>query len=75
MNDPSIVNDFLAETFSKQLKMDLLTMENTPALLAHCLSLINGKYESHTLNGVKAYSHIFNAFRDVKISFVITHHF
>ena len=66
MNDLSIVNDFIGETFAANVKLDLLTMENAPAVLAHCLALVNSKYEAHNYTGIKAYGNIFNVFRDVR---------
>eukprot|EP00347_Sterkiella_histriomuscorum_P018687 403344559 len=68
MNDLSIVNDFMSETLAQNQKLDLLTMENTPAILAHCLRLINSKYESHTFTGIQAYNNIFKIFQDVKFN-------
>ena len=64
LKDLSVVNDFMSETFAQNQRLELLTYENTPALLAHCFSLINSKYESHSIAGIKAYSSIFNVFRD-----------
>ena len=70
LKDISVVNDLFSETFSKNHKIDLLTMDNAPAVLGHSLMLINSKYESHILTGIKAVSNIFNVFRDVSITFM-----
>ncbi|CDW90005.1 katanin p80 wd40-containing subunit b1 [Stylonychia lemnae] len=64
LNDLSVVNDFVADTFAVNSKLDLLNMENTPAILAHCLRLINSKYESHSNTGIRAYNNIFKIFQD-----------
>ena len=63
------MNDFLSDTFAANAKMDLLTIDTAPAILGHCLTLVNSKYESHTLTGVKASGNVFNVFRDVRTLF------
>ena len=65
IKDMSIVNDFISETYSKNERLDTITMENCPAILAHCLSLINSKFQSYNINGIKAYNNIFKIFQDV----------
>ena len=67
LNDLSVVNDFISETFAQNLKMEVLTIENAPAVLGHCLTLVNSKYESHAMTGIKAFGTIFNVFRDVSL--------
>jgi len=67
------VNDFISDTFALNQKLDLLNMENTPAILAHCLKLINSKYESHVNTGIKAYNNIFKVFQDV--TYFIPYHY
>ena len=37
LNDVSIVKDFLGETFAAGVKLEVLTVENTPAVIGHCL--------------------------------------
>jgi con80 domain of Katanin len=70
LNDTSVTNDFIAETFAQNQKLEHLSMESAPAVLAHCLSLVNSKYEAHMINGVRAYRNVFNLFRDVSIWFL-----
>ena len=65
LNDPSVLNDFIGETYAQNQKMDTLSMENVSAILQHCLSLVNSKYEAHSITGIKASGNIFNVFRDV----------
>lgn len=67
VNDLSVLNDFLAESFAANVKLEVLTVENAPAFLGHSLTLINSKYESHTLTGVKTFGNVFNVFRDVSL--------
>jgi hypothetical protein len=67
----------MGDTLAQNLKMEVLTIENAPAMVGHCLTLINSKYESHTSTGVKACSNVFNIFRDVSFSlanFYIAYH-
>ncbi|TNV83313.1 hypothetical protein FGO68_gene14301 [Halteria grandinella] len=64
MNDLSVLNDFLSDTFAQNQRLEVLTIENAPAVIGHCLTLINSKYESHTVTGVKTCGNIFNVFRD-----------
>ena len=68
LNDPSVLNDFLGETYAKNQKLDTLSMENVSATLQHCLSLVNSKYEAHSITCIKASGNIFNVFRDVMLS-------
>ena len=65
-----MLNDFLGETYAKNQKLDTLSMENVSATLQHCLSLVNSKYEAHSITGIKASGNIFNVFRDVLLSFL-----
>ena len=65
IKDLSVVNDFISETFASNVKLEVLTMENAPAVLGHCLTLVNSRYESHSNTGIKAFGNIFNLFRDV----------
>mmetsp|Transcript_42398 Transcript_42398/g.31047 ORF Transcript_42398/g.31047 Transcript_42398/m.31047 type:complete len:102 (+) Transcript_42398:302-607(+) len=62
LKDPSVVNDFFGETFARQERLEVVTLENCPAILAHCLLLINAKYTQYNLTGIKAYYNIFKSF-------------
>jgi hypothetical protein len=48
------VKDFLAETFAAGVKLEVLTIENAPAVIGHCMLLVQSKHESHQSTGVKA---------------------
>ena len=48
--------------------METLTIENVPALLGHCMTLINSKFQSYNITGVKAYNNIFKVFQDVNFN-------
>jgi con80 domain of Katanin len=69
INDLSVLNDFMSDKFADNKKLEVLTIENAPALIGHCLTLVNSKYEAHTHTGVKSYGNIFNVFRDVSIPY------
>ena len=45
--------------------MEVLNFENVPAVLAHCLSLINAKFQTYNKAGLTAYTNIFRLFQDV----------
>lgn len=54
MNDPSIVMDVLNNTFAENIKVESLNYENIAQILPHAMSLINSKYETHLLAGLKS---------------------
>jgi len=62
LKDQSIINDFMGETFAKNLSLEVLTMDNAPAVLAHATTLINAKYEAYNLVGIRSYQNIFRFF-------------
>jgi len=53
MNDPSIVMDVLNHTFSDGYKIESLNYENIAQILPHASNLVNSKYETHILAGLK----------------------
>jgi hypothetical protein len=53
MNDQSIVMDVLNNTFAENQKIDVLNYENIAQILPHAISLVNSKYETHILAGMK----------------------
>ncbi len=53
MNDTSIVMDLLNYTFAENQKIDTLNYENIAQILPHATSLVNSKYETHVLAGIK----------------------
>jgi con80 domain of Katanin len=53
MNDQSIVMDVLNNTFSENQKVEALNYENIAQILPHAISLVNSKYETHILAGLK----------------------
>ncbi len=54
MNDHSIMMDFLNTTFADNQKIESLTYETIAQVIPHALILINSKYETHVLAGLKA---------------------
>jgi hypothetical protein len=59
--DTSLVMDFFNYAFvkGKPTNLNLITMENAAAILAHLCSLINSKYETYLIVGIKALRVIF----------------
>ena len=59
--DTSVVMDFFNYAFVKggHANLDQITMENAAAILAHLFSLINSKYETYLIVGIKALKVIF----------------
>ena len=59
--DTSLVVDFFNYGFvkSKYNNLQYITMENAAAVLAHLYSLLNSKYESYLIIGIKALKSIF----------------
>ncbi len=53
MSDTSIVMDLLNNTFAENLKIETLNYENIAHVLPHATNLINSKYETHILAGLK----------------------
>jgi len=53
--DTSLVVDFFNYAFVKENKnLEKITMENSAAILAHLYSLLNSKYETYLIVGLKA---------------------
>jgi len=59
--DTSLIMDFFNYTFVKgtPTNLNLVSMENAAALMAHLYSLINSKYETYQIVGIKALRKIF----------------
>lgn len=53
MNDASVVMDILNNTFAENLKIESLNFENIASILPHATNLVNSKYETHILAGLK----------------------
>jgi hypothetical protein len=53
MNDTSIVMDVLNSTFADNQKIDQLNYDNLIQILPHTTSLVNSKYETHIIAGLK----------------------
>ena len=62
MNDMSVVMDVLNNTFAENQRIDMLNYENIPAIIPHTISLVNSKYDTHILAGLKATLNILKAF-------------
>eukprot|EP00347_Sterkiella_histriomuscorum_P009360 403341515 len=54
MNDTSTVMDVVNNTFAENQKVDILNYENISTITTHCVTLVNSKYETHILAGLKA---------------------
>ena len=69
MNDQSVVNDFMSETFGatekeKKDSLRYLTLENASAVLGHAVTLIGSKYTSYNKTGMEVLKNVFNAFSE-----------
>lgn len=53
MNDTSVMMDVLNNTFAENLKVDILNYENISSITTHATNLVNSKYETHILAGLK----------------------
>jgi katanin p80 WD40 repeat-containing subunit B1 len=53
MNDTSIVMDVLNNTFAENQKVDSLNYENIAQVVPHATNLVNSKYETHIVAGLK----------------------
>ncbi len=62
MNDNSVIMDVLNNTFADNQRIDMLNYENVAAILPHAISLINSKYETHILAGLKSALNILKSF-------------
>ena len=62
MNDICVVNDVLNNTFVKNLRIETLNYENVTQILPHAMQLVNSKYETHILAGLKSTLNILSHF-------------
>jgi len=62
MNDQSVVMDVLNNTFAEGQKIDMLNFGDVANILHHANSLINSKYESHIMAGLKTTINIMKSF-------------
>ena len=62
MNDICVVNDVLNNTFVKNLRIETLNYENVTQILPHTMQLVNSKYETHILSGLKSTLNILSHF-------------
>jgi hypothetical protein len=62
MNDITVVNDVLNNTFAKNLRVEMLNYENVTQLLPHTMQLVNSKYETHILAGLRSTLNILSHF-------------
>mmetsp|Transcript_39349 Transcript_39349/g.28466 ORF Transcript_39349/g.28466 Transcript_39349/m.28466 type:complete len:83 (+) Transcript_39349:1408-1656(+) len=54
MQDMSVNMDVLNNTFAVGYKIEYLTYDNICSVMPHTVSLINSKYETHVLAGLKS---------------------
>ena len=62
--DLSVAMDVLNATFAKNQRLDLLNYDNIAAIMPHATSLVNSKYETHILTGLRTSLHILRQFAD-----------
>jgi len=65
MNDPSIIMDVFNTTFAEGQRLDVLTLENVPAVISLSLILIKTKYDCYIYAGLKTIHNVFKIFGDV----------
>jgi len=73
MNDNSVVMDVINSTFADNQKVEMLNFDNVANVLPHCTQLVNSKYETHIIAGLKATSNILHHFAGeiIKIKTVV----
>ena len=54
INDLCVVMDVLNNTFAKNIRIEMLNYENVAQLLPHTMQLVNSKYETHIIAGLKS---------------------
>lgn len=62
--DLSVAMDVLNATFAKNQRLDLLNYDNIAAIMPHATNLVNSKYETHILTGLRTTLHILRQFGD-----------
>ena len=62
INDVCVVMDVLNNTFAKNIRVEMLNYENVTQLLPHTMQLVNSKYETHIMAGLKSTQNILNHF-------------
>jgi len=62
MNDMSVVMDVLNNTFAENQRIDMLNYDNIAQILPHATGLVNSKYETHILAGLKSTMNILKSF-------------
>lgn len=62
INDPCVTMDVLNNTFSKNLRIEMLNFEYVTQLLPHAQQLVNSKYETHIMASISSTSNILKYF-------------
>ena len=62
INDVCVVMDVLNNTFAKNIRIEMLNYENVAQLLPHTMQLVNSKYETHIMAGLKSTYNILGHF-------------
>ena len=61
----SVIMDVLNHTFAENQKVKMLNYDNIHQLLPHCSKLIDSKYETHILAGMRSVQNILDTFKKV----------
>lgn len=64
--------DVLSATFAKNQRLDLLNYDNIAAIMPHATTLVNSKYETHILTGLRTALHILKQYADPMIAIKTT---
>ena len=68
----SVANDVLNSTFAKNQRLDLLNYDNIAAIMPHCISLVNSRYETHILTGLRTTLNILRQYGQTMIQIKTT---
>jgi hypothetical protein len=71
-NETTITMDVLNATFAKDQRLDLLNYENIAAIMPHATHLVNSRYESHVLCGLRTAMNILKHFGEPMIQIKTT---
>ena len=63
IKDPTVCMDILNSTFAKNKKIEMLNFERLVLLMPHIQDMIDSKYETHNMCGLKSALNVIKAFR------------
>lgn len=66
-NEISVTMDVLNATFARNQRLDLFNYDNIAAILPHATNLVNSRYETHVLCGLRTVLNILKHFSEPMI--------